>query len=181
MDIKNLFGAGLKDAKIVNSDGDIIDIYGVVTAEGSTSREETEVRGDDQVLGTFGSSLREELTIEANGLNFEVIEAITGNPVTTTANTAEIDLGTDLEMNPLFVEVQASTNVKLKSGETAEFKKTWHRVQINNISVSQAGEQEFKLTMEGIALQTEQDIQGAAFSPARKKIATIEVTAPEAS
>lgn len=176
-DVLNAFGAGLKDASVKNSDGDLFDIYGVVTAEGNVTREETEVRGDDKILGTFGSALREEITIEANAISLEVIQALTGNTLThVTGASAKIDLGTTDELNPVFVEVSAYTNVKLKSGETGVLKKTWHRVQINTITLSQAGEQEFKMTMEGIALQTDSDITGAAFSPAVTKVATVEVT-----
>lgn len=180
VNIKNAIGAGLKDAKIKVAAGTIYDIYGVVTAEGKTQREETEVRGDDQLLGTFGSSLREELTIEANAISFEVLAAITGNTATIVPDTsATIDIGSDSELNPIFVEVQAYTNAKTSDGVTAQIKKTWHKVQINNISYSQAGEQEFKVTMEGIALQTNEDITGAAFSPVVNKIATIEVSVVE--
>ncbi len=176
MDVKNAFGAGLKDAKIRTAANETHDIYGVVTAEGQTTREETEERGDDQLLGTFGSSLREELTIEANAVSFDVVAAITGNQVTEVeGESATIDLGTDSELNPVFVEVQAFTNAKFKTGEVAEIKKTWHKVQINTMTISQAGEQEFKVTMEGVALQTDSDITGAAFSPARNKIATLEL------
>lgn len=179
MDVKNAFGAGLKDAKVRVANGDVHDIYGVVTAEGNTTREETEVRGDDQLLGTFGSSLREELTIEANAVSFDVLSAITGNQITTVSDeSSSIDLGTDSELNPVFVELQAFTNAKFKSGETAEIKKTWHKVQINNITISQAGEQEFKVTMEGVALQTDEDITGSAFDPAGNKIATLEIYNP---
>lgn len=176
MDVKNAFGAGLKDAKVKDSNGDVHDIYGVVTVEGQSQREETEVRGDDQILGTFGSALREEITIEANAVNFETLAAITGNQVTEVALTsAKISLGTPNELNPVFVEVQAFTSAKLKSGQKAEIKKTWHKVQINTISLSQAGEQEFKVTLEGVALQTDENIEGAAFSPAETKVATLEV------
>lgn len=176
MDISNAYGAGLRDAKIRDSGGDVHDIYGVVTAEGNTQREETEVRGDDQILGTFGSALREEITIEANAVSFDAIQAITGNQVTEVVDeSSTINLGTEGELNPVFVEVQAFTAAKFKGGENAEIKKTWHRVQINSITIAQAGEQEFKVTMEGIALQTDSDITGAAFTPAVTKIATLEV------
>lgn len=176
MDVKNAFGAGLKDAKVKDAEGTVHDIYGVVTAEGQTQREETEVRGDDQILGTFGSSLREEITIEANAVNFDVIAAITGNQVTEVASTsAKVSLGTTTELNGVFVEVQAYTNAKFKGGSVAEIKKTWHKVQINTVTISQAGEQEFKVTMEGVALQTDEDIEGNAFTPAETKVATLEV------
>ena len=176
-DVLNAFGAGLKDASIKNAAGDSFDIYGVVTAEGKTTREETEVRGDDQLLGTFGSSLREEITIEANAVSLEVIEAITGNALTiATGASAKVALGTDSELNPVFVEVSALTNIKLKTGETGTLRKTWHKVQINTITLSQAGEQEFKVTMEGVALQTDVDIEDAAFTPAGNRVATVTIT-----
>lgn len=162
MDPSFAFGAGLKDTKIRDSDGNLHDVYGVTTAEGSTTREETEVRGDDQILGTFGSSLREELTIEANAVSFDVLQAITGNQLTETASSNRILLGTTKELNPTFVEVQAFTNAKFKNGDVAEIRKTWFKVQINTVSFSQAGEQEFNATLEGVALQTDLDITGAA-------------------
>ena len=164
MDPKFGFGAGLKDTKIRDADGNLHDVYGVTSAEGSVQREETEVRGDDQILGTFGSSLREELTIEANAVSFDVLQAITGNQLTETADSARILLGTTKELNPVFVEVQAFTTAKFKSGANAEIKKTWFKVQINTITFSQAGEQEFNATLEGIALQTDVDITGAAIA-----------------
>ena len=160
MDPKFGFGAGLKDTKIRTAAGDLLDVYGVTSAEGSTQREETEVKGDDQILGTFGSSLREELTIEANAVSFGVLQAITGNQLTTTSSSARILLGTTKELNPTFVEVQAFTNAKFKNGATAEIRKTWFKVQINTISFSQAGEQEFNATLEGVPLQTDVDIVG---------------------
>lgn len=176
MDLQHAFGAGLKDAKIRVAAGTVFDLYGVVTAEGSPQREETEVRGDDQVLGTFGSSLREEVTFEANAVSMDVLAAITGNTVTeVVATSSKISLGTTAELNPVFVEVMGYTNAKFASGENAEIKKTWHKVQINNINVSQAGEQEFKVTLEGVALQTDQDITGIAFTPTETKVSTLEV------
>jgi hypothetical protein len=180
MDVKNAFGAGLKDAKVKGSDGIVHDIYGIVTAEGQTQREETEVRGDDQILGTFGSSLREELTLEANAINFDALAAVLGNTVTEVADvSAKISMGTPIELTGVFVEIQAYTNAKFKSGQSAEIKKTWHKVQINTATISQAGEQEWKLTLEGVALQTDQDIEGNAFSPAETKVATLEVYTTE--
>lgn len=158
------FGAGLKDTKIRTSNNELLDVYGVTSAEGQTQREETEVRGDDQILGTFGSSLREELTIEANAVSFDVLQAITGNQLTETADSARILLGTTKELNPVFVEVQAFTTAKFKNGTAAEIKKTWFRVQINTITFSQAGEQEFNATLEGIALQTDTDVVGTPIS-----------------
>lgn len=176
MDLQHAFGAGLKDAKIRTAAGQTYDLFGVVTAEGSPQREETEVRGDDRILGTFGSSLREEVTFEANAVSMDVLAAITGNQVTeVTGESTKISLGTLSELNPVFVEVQGFTSAKFATDEIAEIKKTWHKVQINSINISQAGEQEFKVTLEGIALQTDSDITGSAFSPAETKVSTLEI------
>ncbi len=175
------FGAGLKDAKVRTSTGDTLDIYGVVTVDGSTQREETEVKGDDQILGTFGSSLREEISIESNGISFDVLAAITGNQVTEGLDTSVVLLGTTTELNPVFVELQAFTNAKFKSGDVAEIKKTWFKVQLNTITFSQAGEQEFKVKFEGVALQADVDITGAAIAnlpSGDMAVAQIEVYSP---
>lgn len=158
------FGSGLKDAKIRTAADVTLDIYGVVTAEGSSKRDETEVKGDDQILGSFGSALREDITIEANAVSFDVLAAITGNQVTETTDTSSVLLGTSKELNPVFVEVQAFTQAKFRSGDAAEIKKTWFKVQLNSVTFSQAGEQELKCTFEGTALQTDLDITGAAIT-----------------
>lgn len=170
-DIANFIGAGLRDAKIVTSDGDTIDLYAIVSAEGSTETEETEVRGDDTLLGTFNSSIREELTLQANGVSFAAVQALTGNDVDSSATGSEVALGTDSELNTPFVEIQAFTTAKTKDGEAAVIKKTWHKVQLNTITVTQQGEQEFQVNIEATALQTETDIQGGALDS--KRISTL--------
>lgn len=175
------FGAGLKDGKIRTSADETLDIYAVVTAEGSTKRDETEVKGDDQILGSFGSSLREEISIEANGISFDVLAAITGNQVTESSDAASVLLGTTKELNPVFVEVQAFTSAKFRSGDVAEIKKTWFKVQLNSITFSQGGEKELKVQMSGIALQTDVDITGDAITglgSGEMAVAKIEVYDP---
>lgn len=164
MDVNNFIGAGLKDAKIKTSDGTEIDIKGVVTASGDPDRDEVEVKGDDSVLGVFTMGLKESISIEANALSFDIIQAITGNTVSSSATGSEVALGTDSEMNPPIVEVQAFTNARSEDGTASVIKKTWYKVQLTSIKVEQAGENEFKFTAEGVAYPTEEDVTGAALS-----------------
>jgi hypothetical protein len=160
MNVNNIIGAGLKDAKIRNSDGDLFDVYGVVTATGEPEKDEIEVKGDDKLLGIFVTGQKETFTLEANGLTFDIIQEITGNDVSSSATGSEIVLGTESENNPPIVEVQAFTTAKSADGTECVIKKTWYKVQFSNIKVEQAGENEFKLTCEAIAYQTEEDVTG---------------------
>jgi hypothetical protein len=172
---KSVIGSGLNDAKIKVAAGDVYDIKGVVTAEGSPELSETEIKGDDTILGTFVSAQKETLTIKASAISFDVLQAITGNSYSSSASGGKIALGTAAEQNPPFVEIQAFTTAKNTdaTGTNVTLKKTWHKVQIKSIKMSQANEQEFNVEMEGVAVQTATEIDGTtALSPAR--IATVE-------
>jgi hypothetical protein len=164
MDPNKVIGAGLKDAKIKNSDGDIFDIYGVVTANGDPDRDEIEVKGDDVILGVFAQGLKESITIEANAITFDVLQEITGATLNSSATGADILLGTDSESNPPIVEIQAFTTAKTSDGTATVIKKTWYKVQLTSIKVEQAGENEFKFTAEGTAYPTATDVTGAALA-----------------
>jgi len=167
------YGAGLKDGKIKTSDGNIYDIGAIVSAEGSPAQDEVEVKGDDELKVTFVSNIKEELTIVANGISFDVIEAITGNDVSSSATGMEVALGTESQTNPPFVEVQAFTTAKTDDDTSATIEKDWHKVQIKSIKVTQAGESEFNIELTGIAIQTAEDIEGNSLSS--KRVATISV------
>lgn len=167
------YGAGLKDGKIKISDGTIFDIGAIVSAEGEPAQDEVEVKGDDELKATFISNIREELTIVANGVTFDVIEAITGNDVSSSATGMDIAMGTESQSNPPNVEVQAFTTAKTDDGTAATIKKVWHKVQIKSVKVAQAGEAEFNMELSGVALQTDEDIEGASL--ATKRVATLSV------
>lgn len=171
MDVINFTGAGLRDAKVKKSDGTEIDIYAVVTAEGDPERDEVEVKGDDELIAIYNFGLREKITLKGNGLSFDTIAAITGNDVSSSATGSEIGLGTDSEKNPPYVEIQAFSTAKSADGTACEIKKVWHKVQITNIKVSQSGENEFSMEAEGMAYQTDEDIEGSSLSEA--KISTL--------
>lgn len=166
-------GAGLYDGKIKTSDGNVYDIYAIVSASGEVAQDETEVNGDDERKATFISNIREDLTISANGLSFDTIQAITGNTYSSSAGGIEIALGTDSQVSPPDVEVQAFTKAKDSSGQAATIKKTWHKVAIKTVQVSQEGESEFSMEMTGTAFQTDVDIEGNSLGS--KRIATLQV------
>ena len=109
---KAMYGAGLKDAKVKTADGNVYDLFGVIGAEGEPTQDEIEVNGDDKLLGTFISNIREELTVTANGIDFATLQAITGNSVVSNSSTMAIKLGTASQQNPPFVELQGFITAK---------------------------------------------------------------------
>lgn len=167
------FGAGLRDGKIKTSDGELYDIGAIVSAEGDPQQDETEVKGDDELKATFISNMREEITIVANGVSFDVIQAITGNSASSSATGIEVPLGTDSQKNPPFVEVQASTEALMADDTQATLVKIWHRVAIKMFKASQAGEKEFNIELTGVAYQATEDIEGNAL--ATKRVATLKI------
>jgi hypothetical protein len=171
--VYNSVGAGLYDGKVKLSDGNEFDIYAIISLIGDPSQDETEIKGDDTTLATFISNIREELKIEANGLSFDTIQAITGNSATSSATGIEIPLGTDSQKNPPFIEVQGFTKAKDTGNSAVTIQKIWHKVQIKSIKVTQEGEGEFKLEMTGVAYQTATDIEGAALATSR--VSTLKV------
>lgn len=170
----NSVGAGLYDGKVKTSDGNIYDIYAIVSSNGEAAQDEVEIKGDDELKATFISNIREEITIEANGLSFDVIQAITGNTVSSSAGGLEVALGTSSQENPPFIEVQAFTHAKDSLGNTCVIQKIWHKVQIKPPQVTQEGEGEFKIEMQGTAYTTETDIEDNAL--ATKRVSTLKVT-----
>jgi len=170
----NVIGAGLENGSVKTAGGDIFDIYAIVEAGADVARDEVEVKGDDQSLGKFNFALKEELTLTANGLSFDVIQAITDNSVVSSPTYNEVAIGTDSEKNPPYVEISAETTAKDSGGTARTIKKTWHKVQITSLKLNQAGETEFSVEMTGTAIQTSSDIEGNAL--ASKRIATVRVS-----
>lgn len=167
------YGAGLEDGYIKLSDGSVYDIGAIVSAEGEPQLDDVEVNGDDERKATFYFNQREELTIVANAVLFDVIQAITGNSYSSSEDGIEIPLGTESEQNPPFVEVGAYSKAKDDDGNSVKIKKVWHRVQIATPKVTQSGENEFNMELTGIAYPTAETITGAALSP--KRTATLSV------
>lgn len=167
------YGAGLKNGTIKLSDSNEYDINAVVSAEGDPQVDDVQVSGDDEVKASFYYNRREDITITANGLSFDVIQAITGNTVSSSADGLMVAIGTDSENNPPFVELKAETTAKDDLNNNVTIIKTWHKVQIMSCKVVQSQGSEFSVEMTGIAYQTDEDIEGNALST--KRVATIEV------
>lgn len=161
------YGAGLRHAYVKTSTGDVYDIDAVVTIDASPEQDDIEVKGDDTIKATFSSGRKETLTITANGLSFDVIQAISGNSISSSATGAEIAVGTVAEMSPPFVEIGGLANGKTISGTAVVLKKVWHKVQLNKITQKMAGEAEFSVDMEGVAIQTGLDVTGVALASTR--------------
>lgn len=171
---KNFYGAGLAHGSIKLADGNVYDIDAIVSAEGDPQVDDVPVKGDDEMKATFYFNQREEITLSANGLSFDVIQAITGNSYSSSAGGIEVALGTASEMNPPYCEVKAQTVGKDKiAGAAVTIEKIWHKVAFGPAKVTQQGEKEYAIEMTGVAYQTSLDIEGAAL--ASKRVATIHV------
>lgn len=173
--IDAIYGAGLKDGQIQTADGVLHDIFAIVEMNGDPQVDDLEVKGDDELKGVFFSNRREELSITANGLRFDTIQAITGNSYSSSPSGFSIPLGTDSENVPPEVAVIGYTNARDTAGVVCRIKKTFERVQFNTPIVSMAGEQEFNIELNGVALPTSTKITGQTLTP--KRVATLEVLA----
>lgn len=171
------YGAGLQHAQIKLADGNVYDIEAIVSASGEYQIDDIAVKGDDTTKTTFYSNQREELSLTANAISFDVVQGLTGNNYTSSATGIEIPMGTTSEQNPPFVELSVETLGKDDAGSAVVIRKTWHRVQIGQTSLNQAGESEFSVEMAGTAYTTDEDIEGNAL--ASQRIATIEVIYPQ--
>lgn len=169
----NAYGAGLRHAWVRTANGDIFDIDAVVGIDATPEQDDIEIKGDDSIKATFSSGRKETLTITANGMSMDVIQAITGNAISSSAGGADIAVGTVSELSPPFVEIGGMTNGKTDAGTAVVIQKTWHKVQLNKITQKMAGETEFSLEMEGTAIQTATDVTGAALSTSRTSTVSV--------
>lgn len=166
-DYNKAYGAGLKHGYVRDSAGVVYDINAVISIDADNEQDDTEVRGDDAVKATFSSHRKETLTITANGLTFDTLQAITGNTVSSSATGKDIPLGTPSELNPPIIEAGGQTNGRTDDGTAVVLEKIFHKVQVNSVVVNMEGESEFSIEMTGQAYQTDADIEGTALNPSR--------------
>lgn len=166
-------GAGVFDCKVKTADGTEYDVFAITSVSADPEQDEVVVKGDDETKGTFVSNVRESITLEANGVDFETLEAITGNSLSSSEGGIELPMGTVEQTNPVNLEVQAYVQAKDTDNVSTTVKKTWHKVQFTTINISMSGESELSIEMEGMAYQSEVDIEGNAL--ASKRIATLQV------
>lgn len=166
-----VYGAGLRNGYIKTSDGNVYDINAIISIEGDPQQDDTEIKGDDALKATFSSGRREEITITANGLTFDTLQAITGNSLSSSATGTELPVGTQSELNPPYVEVGGEVNGRADDGTAIVVWKTWHKVKLYSTKVNMANESELSVEISGLAVQSDTTITGSALSPAR--VATV--------
>lgn len=178
MDFNHIYGAGFRHGQVKTAAAIVFDIDAIIGIEGEPEQDETQIPGDDTVKATFSSGRREKLTITANAISMDVLAAITGNTITAIGTGpqtgATIPIGTQLELNPPFVEIAGIINGKTDTGINVTVKKTWHRVQLNNVKITSSNGSEMSVEMSGTAIQASKDIADLALAPAR--VATLEIS-----
>jgi hypothetical protein len=166
-------GAGVFDCKVKTASGDEYDVFAISSVSSDPEQDEVEIKGDDETKGTFVSNIRESMTLVANGLNFETLEAITGNTLASSTGGMELPIGTVTQASPVNLEVQAYVRAKDSDNVSTTVSKVWHNVQFTSLSLSMETESEMSIEMTGTAYQTESDITGSALGS--KRIATLQV------
>lgn len=163
----SFIGSGLRHGYIRNADGDLFDINAIISISADPEQDEVEVKGDDTVKGTFASGRKESITLTANALTFDTIQAMTGNTVSSSATGSEIAVGTQSELNAPFVEVGGVTNGKKSDGTLSYLERVFHKVQFKSITVSQENGSEFSVEMSGTGYYTNTDIEGEPLASGR--------------
>jgi hypothetical protein len=175
MDSIHYIGAGLFHLQFKDTNGTVVDCFGVVDASGDPKGKDVTVTGDDIVLGKFIFSQEEDLKITANALSFDALGVLTGNTPISDADSAEIPLGTDSEKNAPFIEILAESVSKSPDGTAATVTKTWHKAQVQKIKITQQGEKELSVEIEATAYPTLVDIGGTPL--VSQRISTLEAAA----
>ena len=174
MDFKNIYGAGFRHGQIRVAAGTVFDIDAIINIEGDPQQEDTEITGDDGIKATFSSNRKEDITITANAIGMDVLQAITGNTLATSASGSNIPLGTQSELNPPFVEVQGVINARTDQNTAVVVRRTWVRVQLNKVKINGGNGSELSVEISGKAVQSAKDITGATLTPARVATLAIE-------
>lgn len=172
-DFNHIYGAGFRHGQVKTSDGEVYDIDAIINIEGDPQQEDTQIPGDDTVKATFSSGRTEDLTVTANAVSMDVLQAITGNTLSSSAGGSEIPLGTVSELNAPFVELTGVINGRTDVGTAVHVEKTWHKVQLNKTKINGGNGSELSVEITGSAVQTAKDITGAALASTR--VATLKI------
>jgi hypothetical protein len=173
MDFNKIYGAGLSNVSVRTADGTIYDLDAAVDASGDPSQDDIEIKGDDTIKAKFSSGRKEDLTLKANAISMDVLQAITGNAVSSSAGGSEVAQGTDGELNPPFVEVSGDVTARTDQGTAVVVRKIWHKVQLGMTKVTAGNGNELATELSGIAVRTDKDITGVSLTTAR--VATLKV------
>ena len=161
------YAGGLKDIKIKIANGQIYDLFAAVSAESEPQMDEIEIKGDDKLIGKFISNIREDVTVSANGVSFDFLQAISGNNFASSPGGVEIPLGTDEDASPPAFEMWVDSQGRYDDNTNGTLRTIYHKCQVTSLKRSQAGEKEFNVEMEITAYKTDKDITGATLNPER--------------
>lgn len=173
MDFNHIYGAGFRHGQVRTADGTVFDIDAVINIEGDPQQEDTQIPGDDVIKATFSSGRSEDITVTANAISMDVLEAITGNTLATSASGSKIHLGTQNELNPPFVELSGVINARTDEGTAVTVKRTWVKVQLGKVKINGGNGSELSVEIAGSAVQSDKDVMGVALD--ETCVATLEI------
>lgn len=178
MDFNHIYGAGMRHGQIKVAAGTVFDIDAIINIEGDPQQDDTTIKGDDVVKATFSSNRTEDITISANAISMDVLQAITGNTLSSSAGGSEIALGTTAELNAPYVEVSGVINARTDQNTAVTVTKVWHKVQLNKTKITGGNGNELAVEITGSAVQAAKDITGANLASVR--VATLKVNPGQA-
>lgn len=136
---KVVAGLGVRDFKIANrltSPGTPtwIDVPGVTEASFTMGVSEVDQWGDDVLYNTFYHSQKGTLAVRATFLALQVLEVLSGNPVTSTGGPETIDIGRASELNPSRVSLKVVVeNMKNKEGDSAIMTSYFYNASVRSV------------------------------------------------
>jgi hypothetical protein len=136
---KVVAGLGVRDFKIAprlvapGTPG-WIDVPGVTEASFTMGVSEVDQWGDDTLYNTFYHSQKGTLAVRATFLALGVIEALSGNPVTSSGSAESIDIGSQGELTPQRVSLRITVeNMKTRDGATASMTTYLYNASVRSV------------------------------------------------
>jgi hypothetical protein len=174
MAFNQVYGAGLLNGSIRLADGSVHNIEAIVDIVGAPKQTDVTIDGNDAVKAVFSSNRVEDITITANAITLDVIQAITGNSVSSSAGGSQIALGSMNELTPPFVEVSGQiTGIDAQTGTQRVITKTWHRVQLRMTTIASSNGKEMNCVLVGTAYLATNDVLGVPLNS--RRVATLAI------
>lgn len=131
-----------------------IDVPAVESAAFKLDVGEVEQWGDDKYLGTFYHSQKGSITVKANKIAMNVLEALSGNAVTSSGSQERILFGTEDELFPPRVMVRGTTTIRLEDGTVADMVCYFYNTSVKTVWDGLPGSERAKLTQVNLMFNT---------------------------
>lgn len=110
------------------------DVPGVTEASFTMGVSEVDQWGDDVLYNTFYHSQKGTLAVRASFLALSVLEALSGNTVTSSGDVESIDIGRASELTPTRLSLRVRVeNLKTRDGDTAVMTTYFYNASVRSV------------------------------------------------